>query len=196
MELAFYDKLNELNLARRSEKNSFENDNAIQLDLFKDKTMRKPFEVLRMEARLNTRATIRKMLKDIGRTDEPTFQSLFSSQISQAVLLHFLNTIEKARPTLLDYKPKQPIALLPDIIVNNPNLSPTKQVMLFGLKHAMDMYGMRELRNMFGKQKDRTWKRLVDESKQVNLPKTKDTFSVLRKHLTEFKPLKLVDFEA
>jgi len=194
-ELAFYDKLNELNLARISEKNSIENDNAIQLDLFKDKTMRKPFEVLRMEARLNTRAKIKQVLQEIGRTDELTFKSLFNSQISQAVLLHFLDTIEKARPVLLDYKPKQSTSLLPDIIVNNPSLSPKKQIMLYGLKQAMDMYGMRELRIMLGKKENREWYRLVEESKQIVLPKTQDTFRTIRNHLTSFEPLKLLDFQ-
>ena len=194
-ELAFYDKLKELDLAKKSDKGSEEDDNAIQLELFNKITMCKPFEVFRMETRLNTRAKIGHTLKEIGRSDRLTFKSLFSAKLSQAVLLHFLDYIEKARPKLLDYKPREPKSLLPDIIINNPDFSPRKQIMLYGLKQTMDMYGMRELRKMFSKQKNREWYRLVEESKKINLPKTQDTFGILRKHLTSFEPLKLLDFQ-
>lgn len=195
-ELAFYDKLKELDLAKKSDKGSEESDNAIQLGLFNKLTTLKPFEVFRMEARLNTRAKIKRVLKEIGTNDELTFKGLFSSKLSKAVLLYFLDYIEKTRPKLLDYKPREPKSLLPDIIINNPDFSPRKQVMLYGLKQAIDTYGMRELRNMFGKQKNREWYRFVDESKEINLPKTPDVFQILRKHLMLFEPLKLLDFQA
>lgn len=195
-ELAFYDKLKELDLTKKNDKGSIENDNAIQLGLFNNLTMSKPFEVFRMEARLNKRSKIKNILSAVGRNEEITFKSLFSSKLSQAVLLHFLDYIEKARPKLLDYKPREPKALLPDIIINNPDFSPRKQVMLYGLKQTMDMYGMRELRSMFGKQKNREWYRLVNESKKIKLPKTQDVFQTLRKHLMLFESLKLVDFQA
>ena len=52
-EIAFYDKLKDLDKARISEKRAEEKDNAIQLNLFEKIKVKKPFEVLRMEARLN-----------------------------------------------------------------------------------------------------------------------------------------------
>jgi len=52
-EIAIYDKLKDLEQAGVSEKRSIEEDNLIQLNLFNDKPINKPFEVLRIEIRLN-----------------------------------------------------------------------------------------------------------------------------------------------
>lgn len=195
-ELVFYDKLNEMGIAKRSEKLSEEKDISLQLKLFENLKKRKLFEVLRMEARLNTRAKIRHILKEIGRNDELTFKGLYNSEFSQAVLLYFLDYVEKARPSLLDYQPQNTKSILPDIILNNPAYSSRKQLFLYGMKRAMEDYPMRELRNMLGKDKTRAWYRLVNECKSVNLPKSRDVFGVLRKQLIAFEPLKLIDFEA
>lgn len=194
-ELVFYDKLNEMGIAKRSEKLSEEKDISIQLKLFENLKIRKPFEVLRMEARLNTRANIRHILKEIGRNDEVTFKGLYNSEFSQAVLLYFLDYIEKARPSLLDYQPRNTQSILPDIILNNPAYSSRKQLFLYGMRRAMEDYSMRELRNMLGKDKTRAWYRLVNECSSINLPKSRDVFEVLRKQLTAFKPLRLLDFQ-
>lgn len=194
-ELIVYDKIKEFEKAKVSEKRSIENDNAIQLDLFKTLPMKRPFEVLRIEPRLNKQLIIKKIFKTLEIDVPLTFQNLFNSKISQAVLLYYLDYIEQYRPMLLDYNSRDIKSLLPDIIVNNPNFSMSKQFMLYGLKQAMDMYDMRDLRKMFGKQKNREWYRLIDKSTNIHLPKIQDTFGTLRKHLTEFKPLKLVDFQ-
>lgn len=193
-ELVVYDKLKELEIARKSDKRSMENDNIIQLNLFEDKTMRKPFEVLRLEARYNNRAKIRHILKIVGIDTEPTLKNLFSSTISQKVMLHFLTQLELARPASLDYKAQSEAELLPAIIVNNPKMPPRKQLMLYGLQLAMDKFDLRELRNLFGKRNDRNWSRLVTENQNVVLPKTVDIFATLRKHLKAFIPLKLIDY--
>jgi hypothetical protein len=193
-EHVIYDKMKEFEKAKLSEKRSEENDTAIQLDLFDDRTMRKPFEVLRLEARYNKRAKIRQVLKGLGLDIEPTLKNLFNSKTSQLVLLQFLKELEMARPVLLDYKPQNEKALLPDIIINNPTFPPRKVIMLYGLKLAMDRYEMRELRKLFAKYNHRSWYRLVKESQNVKLPTKQDTFKTLREQLIEFKPLKLIDF--
>jgi len=80
-EVAFYDKMKDLHKAKISEKRAEEKGNAIQLKLFEKVQIKKPFEVLRMEVRLNRRQKLRQVLKNIGIETEPTFQSLFRKDI-------------------------------------------------------------------------------------------------------------------
>lgn len=194
-EVAFYDKIKDLEMAKKSEKRAVEKDNALQLNLFERFTERKRLEVLRMEVRLNNRQKIRQLFKVLKIENELTFQNLFSSNISQCVLLHYLSELEKQRPKLLDYKVSDPKALLADLIINNPKLGAKHTIQLFGLKNALDVVTPRELRAMFGKYSDRSWYRLFAEAKSVKLPVTKNPFDVIRKNLTGFELLKLVDFQ-
>ena len=194
-EVAFYDKLKDLEMAKKSNKRAIEKDNALQLKLFERFTERKRLEVLRMEVRLNNRQKIRQLFKTLNIEKELTFQNLFSQNISQQVLLHYLSELEKQRPKLLDYKISNPKALLADLIINNPRLGAKHTIQLFGLKYALDAITPRELRAMFGKYSDRSWYRLFAEAKQVKLPVTRSPFDIIRKNLTSFEPLKLVDFQ-
>lgn len=194
-EVTFYDKLKDLKAAKISEKRAIERDNVIQLNLFDTLQERTPFEVLRMEVRLGTRQKIRQIIKSIGLDIEPTFKSLFRSQISQRILLCYLHEMESRRPALLDYQNNKPKELLADLIINNPTLGPKRTLQLFGLKQAMELVGMREIRVLFNKYTDRSWYRLIADANKIKLPVAKDIFGIIRTHLTEFKPLKLVDFQ-
>lgn len=194
-EVTFYDKLKDLKAAKTSEKRAIEQDNVIQLNIFDTLRERTPFEVFRMEVRLGTRQKIRQILKSIGVDTEPTFRTLFSSQISQTILLRYLHEMESRRPSLLDYPHNKPKELLADLAINNPSLSPKRMLQIFGLKQALELVGMREIRVIFSKCSDRSWYRLVAEANKIRLPITKDIFGIIRTHIAEFKPLKLVDFQ-
>lgn len=193
-EVAFYDKIRDLERAKRSDKRAIENGNILQLNLFEKFKQRTPFEVLRMEVRLNNRPKMKQLFKALKIEKELTFQNLFSSDISQRVLLHYLDELEKQRPKLLDYKASNPRALLADLIINNPRLGAKRTIQLFGLKNAFDVVTPRELRVMFGNYSTRSWYRLFAEAKRVNIPPTKSPFRVIREQLIHFEPLKLVDF--
>ena len=65
-EVAIYDKIKELEQAKISEKRSIENENIIQLDLLSELKEIKPFEVLRIEIRINTRNKIKQTLKSLN----------------------------------------------------------------------------------------------------------------------------------
>lgn len=195
-EMAFYDKIYDLGKAKKQgDKRAIEKDNAIQLSLLDTFQKRRQFEVLRMEVRLNQRQKMRKLFNNLDIDAELTFQSLFSSKISQKILLHYLNEVESKRPRLLDLKTGNPKALLAELIINNPKLGPLKTLQVFGLKQALDTATPRELRAMFGKYRPRSWYRVIAEAKRVNTPPTKSPFAVIRKHLTSFEPLKRVDFQ-
>lgn len=194
-EVAFYDKLKDLEMANKSEKRAIENDNAIQLNLFETFKERKRLEVMRMEVRLNKRQKIGQLFRTLGIQSELTLKNLFSPVIAQLVLLHYLDELESKRLPLLDYKPTTPNSLLADLVINNPHIGIRKTIQLFGLKQAFDSATPRELRNMFGKYGQRSWYRLIAEAKTIKLPTTRSPLGIVREHLTRFEPLKLVAFE-
>lgn len=194
-EVAFYDKLKDLEMANKSEKRAIESDNAIQLNLFETFKERKRLEVMRMEVRLNKRQKIGQLFKTIGIQSELTLKNLFSPVIAQKVLLHYLDELESKRLSLFDYKPTTPNSLLADLVINNPSIGIRKTIQLFGLKQAFDSTTPRELRNMLGKYGQRSWYRLIAEAKTIKLPTSKSPLGLVREHLTRFEPLKLVDFQ-
>lgn len=194
-EVAFYDKLKDLEMANKSEKRAIENDNAIQLNLFETFKERKRLEVMRMEVRLNKRQKIGQLFRTLGIQSELTLKNLFSPTIAQRILLHYLDELESKRLPLFDYKPTSQNSLLADLVINNPNLGVSKIMKLYGLKQAFDSTTPRELRNMFCKYGQRSWYRLIAEAKTIKLPTAKSPFGIVRKHLTRFEPLKLVAFE-
>ncbi len=194
-EVAFYDKLKDLQQAKTSEKRAIEKDNALQLGLFDTPRKQSNFEVLRMEVRLNKRQKIGQLFKTLKIDKEITYESIFDPAISQKVLLYYLDTIEKQRPSILDYKPASPTAMLADLAIIN-KLTPIRAFQLLGLKQALDTINFRELRTMFGKTSDRSWYRLIAQTKAIKLPVTSSPFRVIREHLTDFKSLRLIDFQA
>ncbi|HCR81341.1 MAG: hypothetical protein UY13_C0002G0121 [Candidatus Pacebacteria bacterium GW2011_GWB1_47_8] len=194
-EVAFYDKIKDLEMAKKSEKRAVERDNALQLSLFDTFEKRKQLEVLRMEVRLNKRQKIKQLFRTLGIQSELTYKNLFSPSISQQVLLHYLDEVESKRLPLFDYKPTSPKSLLADLIINNSRLGLKKTVQLYGLKQIFNDITPRELRTMFSGYSQRSWYRLIAEAKTVKLPPSKSPLEVIREHLTNFEPLKLVDFQ-
>ena len=194
-EVTFYDKIKDLEMARKSGKRAIEKYNGLQLNLFEALKERKRLEVIRMEVRLNKRQKIKQLFKTLNIELEPTFVNLFNSDISQQVLLHYLDEIESKRLPLFDYKSANAKSLLADLIINNPKLGIKKTIQLFGLKQIFDNMSPRELRAMFGKYSQRSWYRLIAEAKTINLPSTKNPLEIIRKNLDSFKPLKLNDFQ-
>lgn len=195
-EIAFYDKLKDLNKAKISEKRTEEKDNIIQLNLFQTKSIKKPFEVLRIEARLNKRQKIKQILNKIGLDIEPNFQNLFKKDISQKVLLYYLKEIETGYPSLLSYDFQDPEKFISNFIVNNPKAGLRKTIQMFGQRVLLDKFGIRGFREIVKKFGSNNWYRLNNEMTKLNYPKKISVFAPLYKALTEFKSLKLVDFQS
>ncbi len=195
-EVAFYDKIKDLeNAKNKGEKRAFEDGSIMQLDLFDSLKQINRFEVLRMEARLNTRRKIKQLLAKLDIDKEITFKNLFSSEISQKVLIHYLDEIESQRPAILDYKATSTNDLLAGLVINNPELSPLKILQFFGLKQALEEMTLREIRTMFGNYSRRSWYRLIAETRKIQAPSVLSPFRIVREHLVGFEPLKLVDFQ-
>lgn len=190
-ELVFYDKIRDLEQAKKSDKRSMEKDNAIQLHLYQDLHDKKKFEVLRMEARLNNRRKIQQILEKLSIKAPLTFKGLFKTTIARKVLLHYLDEIEHARPALLDFKTNNTKSLLVALIFNNPTLSPRRIFQLYGMKLALDTISIRELRTMFGASNKRSWYRLIADMKNVSITRQSplsNPFKIIKDCLDEFKP--------
>ncbi len=188
--------MKDLGKAKVSEKRAEEKENKIQLKLFEKLEISKPFEVLRMEVRLNRRQKLKQVLKHVGIEIEPTFQSLFRKDIAQKVLLHYMGVIEKGYPLILSYDCKDAKDFLSDFIVRNPKVGLRKAIQMLGLRTAINELGIREFREITSKYGKANWYRLNKEMLSLNYPQKEDTFAPIRQCLGEFKPLKLIDFQS
>ena len=194
-EVAFYDKIKDLETSKTTEKRALEKDNGIQLNLFETFKERKRFEVLRMEVRLNKRQKIGQLFRTLGITSEIIYKNIFNASVSQKVLLNYLDETEDKRLKLFDYKPASPKSLLADLIIRNPKLGIKRTMQVYGLKQVFEAVSPRELRGMFSSYNQRSWYRLIAETKKINLPPTVSPLGVIREHLNRYEPLKLVDFQ-
>ena len=186
-EVVFYDKIQDLEKAKKSSKRSIDKDSAMNHSLFPFFRKRKKFEILRMEVRLNTRKKIKQLFKSLEIKSELTLKKLFKPAIAKKVLLYYLDELESKRPLLLDYKPAHEKALLADLVLNNPELSPTKILQLFGLKQAFNSMSPRELRAMFAKYNQEAWYRLMGDANKVSLPHAQRHLEIVREELIKFK---------
>ncbi len=191
-EIVFYDKIKDLEQAKISEKRAEEKGNALQLKLFDMLTQRKPFEVLRVEIRLNKRQKISQILKKIGKEVEPAFTNIFSQDTAKKVLLHYLSEIEDAYPPLLVYQYDSPKKFFEGLLIANPKLKPTQALELTAFRALLEEIGVREYRKMTERHGNYYWYSLNQKMKKLNYTDEISVFSLVRKQITEFEPLKLL----
>jgi len=194
-EIVFYDKIRDLEKAKISEKRAEEKDNALQLNLFDLLKQQKPLEVLRMEIRLNRRQKINQILKKVGKEIEPTFTNIFNQDTAKKVLLHYISEIENSYPPLLVYQYDSPKKFFTELLIANPKIKLTPALKMLGLRVLLDEIGVREFRQITQRYGNYAWYSLNKEMKKLGDVKEVSVFSMLRKQLTEFKPLKIVDFQ-
>jgi len=194
-EVVFYDKLRDLQQAKKSEKRAEEKNNAIQLNLFDPPNPKKPFEVIRIEIRLNKRQKINQILKKIDNETKPIFENIFNQKIAKKVLLHFINEIENAYPPLLTYQQNSPAKLFNSFLIANPDIKPIKMLAMLGLKNILEDTGVRGFRQIIKRYGNPTWYSLNKEMQKLKTAEIPSIFTLLRKEITIFKPLKLFDFQ-
>jgi hypothetical protein len=195
-EVAYYDKLADLRQAKVSESRAIEQDNSLQLNLFdqlQEVKRQKPFEVLRMEVRLNRRQTIGAKLRKFGVDVPATFRNLYSESVAMRVLLGFLDETT-SQPALLTYKPTTDEELLFELRVQNPALTANKLLTLFGLKKASESVTMRGLRQVLGDSRQTEWYRLMADVRKVTVKRTDDPYLSIRSQIENYQPLRMVDY--
>lgn len=136
-EVSLYDKRKDLQKAKTSEKRAIEKDNTIQLELFEEFKVKKPFEVLRMEIRLGKRVKIRQVFGKIHVVSDLTFSSIFKESISQKVLLFYFEQM-KSGYVLLAYRPKLIKDFIADFKISNPKTKIRKMLQILALKTSID----------------------------------------------------------
>ncbi len=195
-ELALYDKKKDLQRANISEGRSEEQGNRVQLGLFDVPKKYKPFEVLRLEVRLNNKTMIKGVFKQIGITIPLTLESMFSETVTKKVLLHYVSLIENARPAFFDYQFGSKIDLLAELRVNKPSTSPTTLLAVACLKQAVDQGAtLGEIREIVAPESNVQWRKLVKEAKLIPTPHVEQSLAILRSQIEGYRPLRLVDFK-
>lgn len=199
-EIVFYDKRKDLEIAKISEKRAEEKDYYGQLNLFSMVKPKSPFEVIRLEIRLNTPATVRKQLAqlEINLTDRLTFRELFNESISKRVLLEEINYLNTRYLDILLMQENRPEDVVTSLRKCNPHLSYGKILMFTAAKVLLESVGVREFREITKSFGYSNWYRLNKEIRELNLDqislKATNPFVILNTKIGEFKPLKMVDF--
>lgn len=197
-EVAFYDKLKDMEQAKISESRAVEDDNQLQMSLFDElnhSRRKKPFELLRMEARLNQRQKIRQILRIIEAIAEPTFSNLFKRTIAQKVLLYYLNQLEATYPKTLLFKPKSAKDFLAQFRIDNPRATLTQMAAAYGVHKALEELSSRELRKMVSRYQTRSLHRLMGRLNSYSYPKnTFSPFEIIKADINRFEALRTIDF--
>ncbi len=190
-EVAFYDKIKDLEQAKISSKRALEKDSALQIHLIKKFRTLKKLEFLRMEVRLNKRAKMKQLFKKLDIATDLTFKKLFKPAISKKILTHYLEELESKCPLLLDYKPSSPQGLLADLMFNNPDMTLKKIMQIYGLKQALMNMTPRELKMMCKGKHKRNWYLLLADAAKVQLPSASSPLRDLKKQLYKFEMIRL-----
>lgn len=195
-ELAFYDKIKDMKQAKISEKRSVEKDYTIQRDLFTEKSLMKPVEVLRMELRIGNRTKLKNLIKSLDIICPMDFQNLFCQDIAQKLLLHFWKTISEDMPVLAlsHFKPEDVYyALMREA---EGKAKPAKLLQQIGALAVINNVGMRGLHSLVSCHSNtRTWQRMKKEIEATDLSSRMKYTAVsnVQRCLEQFEPLKIAN---
>ena len=194
-EIAFYDKRQDLERSKISDKRSIERDNYIQLDLFEKQTVMKPFEVLRMEARLNSRRKIKHTLDQVGVYVYPSLSGLFKQKIAQKVCLYFLHELTSGWFPIIAEADIDLGQVFLRLKTANPHVQPRKLLQLITAASIIKNSGASALRQMLQPSKPSVWYDLKRDLQSLNSPKPRvSPFMPIELALKTFTPLKLQDY--
>lgn len=170
-EITFYDKLQDLANSRISEKRAIEKDNATQQTFFDKKTLSPNYQVLRMEARLNSKRKIKSVLKTVGLERQIVFKDLFSWQLAQAVLKHFWQPINGAL-RIHTLGKLSAVELFEAMQKANPYISQAKLQRLHSALFCIHTGSARRYRVALGYvgQRSSRWSGLMREINSLSLP--------------------------
>ena len=193
-ELALYDKMRDLEKSKISEKRAVEKDTVIQRDLFDIlEPKKKPFEVLRIEARLNKREVIKRTFKKLEIKADLTFAQVFKKEIAQKVLLLHLDIIKKGYAPFA-YMPKSAKDFIADLRIIQPKAKPRKILQMLGFITACNETGIREFREAIERLGKHHWPRLLKDWQGCKFTANRQTLKPLEDGLAVFAPLRLGDY--
>lgn len=129
-----------------------------------------------MEVRLGKRQKLKQILSNVGLTIEPTFKNLFSQEVAQKVLLHYLTEIENNYPALLNYYYDTPKQFFSDFLISNPDKKLTSALKYLGMRVLLEDIGVREFRQLIGRYSSNAWYTLNKDMKSLHRTTEKASF--------------------
>lgn len=195
--LIAYDKISELNKAKRTGKGLKEKDYYCQLSLLEDSPIKKPLEVLRLEARYLNKKTINTLMRQCSviLPAYPTFKDYFSADIAKKALLFEFEQIKEKDLGLNKSKARCSADFIVDVRRQNPGITFNKLMQIVGLKALLDETDSREIRQITGASNNQ-WCRLIKDASGIKFQKMNhDGFKTIESQLTSFNPIKLSDYE-
>lgn len=193
--VAIYDKLAELNKAKKSEKGRIEKDSYCQLSLFDYHQPRKPFEVLRIEARYNDRKSIKNILAKTENTvSNLTFRDLFSSRIAKSVLQYEMQIINDGLSGIPENK-QSILDFTNDIFALNPTAPFSDKMKAVAMKALFVETGSRDIRK-FIRASPSQWSRLIKSISKLRYEKSQIAgVEIINEALNKFNSIKLHNYK-
>jgi len=194
-EFVMYDKIADLQQSKDRATEKDDREFNPQMDMFTELRRASPIEVLRLELRLKSRQKMKTFFAKLDITNDLTFWSIFSENVSQRCLQHYWQDIYDAlRPVLLQgLTPTEQCAL---IMRQRREWTPQRVMALVGLCVMLREDGHRKLRREFEKKfSPRTLQRMYKDVKGLDFKilNRAQPFEHITKVLAEFKPSKLKD---
>lgn len=181
-EFVIYDKVKELEQAKKSESKSIENDSYVQFNLLNE--LKPVFSVLRFEFRLGNGRSIKQMLKrynpEFLPQKELTFINLFSKEIAKKMLLGYWNEI-KNRYLTISWKEETSFEYFSRFRTENPTLKDNELINIFFLNSMIKdigISGLRAMMNWNGKTNSYKWTRKRDLLDKINDSNMKKDFMI------------------
>jgi hypothetical protein len=191
-----YDKIADLN---KDKKRAIDKDQDIyQRSLFEELHKQKEIkDIIRFEVRLSQKQKMNKTLEELGYEKNPTLKNIFSSSMSQKVILSYWDKIIKEESLGLFSIPLDTKEALQNLFMKNASIKPKQAIYLAGLLLlSKEDYGIRELRTIVSKKSNnRTWYRIKNDIKQINKLATRDNLRdwvvQIDRKLQNYKPYKI-----
>lgn len=196
-ELAFYDKIRDLEKAKRSPKRAYDTDPVFQQSLLNRSDFDCRKQVLRIEARLGSRKRIRDTLSRLGhilKSDCPlSFEMLYSQQLAQQALLHLWQPFQLGLPAITTPAGKSQADLYQQIAMARPKLKDSQILKLVAAYMLVDEIGWSGVKSIWVSN-SRTLSRLRKEIDLLDLAPSYAVkgFTAIQKALDDFATTKLM----
>ncbi|HEX8974167.1 MAG TPA: hypothetical protein VF817_01620 [Patescibacteria group bacterium] len=188
--LVIYDKVADL---AKGQKRATDKDQSLyQRSLFEELNHKK--EILRIEARLESKRKINSLFKNLGFDQNPTLKDVFSVEKSNAVLLNYWERMIEKNSLLLFANSSTPKELLKQICIARPNTKGKSSIYFMGLITLIrDGNGMRELRGILKNHaNDRSWYRIAGDitkiTKSLQKLRPREWYDQVLTGISQYKP--------
>lgn len=193
--IAIYNKKKELERSRVSEKTLIENDNYCQLSLLDLFERHRPFEVVRIETRYNSRRAIKAILAKVG--EDPgkiCFDELFNVGLARKILRYEFGRITETNLGLSEAVATAPEEFIKDLNINNPEIKPNQKLIALAIHELIKDTGCREIRNLI-QATPTQWSRITKIIDNIVFTKHRNSaFDVISRAIEEFEPIDLESY--